>query len=90
MQRNLNARIETMVPITNPTVHEQILGQIMWANLADNANSWILQPDNTYIKNINKETRFSAHEYFIDNPSLSGRGKALKSKKSGYIPVPGL
>ena len=90
MQRNLNARIEIMIPITNPTVHEQILGQIMWANLADNANSWILQPDNTYIKNINEETRFSAHEYFIDNPSLSGRGKALKSKKSRYIPVPGL
>ena len=90
MQRNLNARIETMIPITNPTVHEQVLGQIMWANLADNTNSWILQSDDTYIRNKNNEKSFSAHEYFINNPSLSGRGTALKSKNSGYLKVPGL
>ena len=90
MQRNLNARIETMIPITNPTVHEQVLGQIMWANLADNTNSWILQSDDTYIRNKNNEKSFSAHEYFINNPSLSGRGTALKSKNFGYLKVPGL
>ena len=77
MTRNLDRRIETFIPITNSTVHEQILNQIMISYLKDNQNSWILQPNGDYLKeNIDKS--FSAHKFFIKNPSLSGRGSSLK------------
>ncbi len=76
MPRNFDSRVEVMVPITNATVHEQIMGQILVANLADSEQSWILNQECIYLRN-NANTKFNTHRYFIDNPSLSGRGKAL-------------
>ena len=79
MPRNLNRRIETLVPVESPTVHNQVLDQIMMANLLDNANSWELLATGRYVrvKPGTDKPRFSAHEYFMENPSLSGRGAAL-------------
>jgi len=77
MPRNLNRRIETLVPVESPTVHNQVLDQIMMANLLDNTNSWELQSTGRYVRVKSDEARFSAHEYFMQNPSLSGRGAAL-------------
>ncbi|ROT96339.1 RNA degradosome polyphosphate kinase [Histidinibacterium lentulum] len=85
MGRNLNRRVETLVEATNPTVKAQITEQIMAANMADTAQSWVMRPDGGFFRAVPQDpgTAFSCHRFFMENPSLSGRGRA----GAGDVPV---
>ncbi len=90
MPRNLDRRVEALVPIENPTVHEQVLNQIMLALLKDQAQTWHMMSDSTYVRDpmAMANDAFSAHTYFMTNPSLSGRGRALKIDQPRSVVVP--
>ncbi len=81
MTRNIVNRVETFVPIENHTVHQQVLDQIMVANINDNLQSWTLDSGGLFARDEAGDAPFSAHDYFMNNPSLSGQGSALDQAK---------
>jgi polyphosphate kinase len=81
MPRNFDWRVESLVPVENATVHRQVLDEIMIANLKDTAQSWQLDGDGVYRRTVVEGEAFSAHTYFMTNPSLSGRGSALRREQ---------
>ena len=83
MPRNLDRRVEHFVPIENETVHRQVQVEIMGANLRDVKNSWELEPSGRFVRVKAAATDFSAHTYFMTNPSLSGRGSAVRRPRAG-------
>lgn len=87
MPRNFDYRVESLVQIDNPTVHKQIMNQILVANLKDNRQSWKLMPDGNYERVDSGDKHFNAHTYFMNNPSLSGRGEAI-NEEDGVGPLP--
>src|SRR5690606_30546386 len=90
MDRNLTRRVEALVEIVNPTVHAQIIDQVMAANLRDEAQSWVLMPDGAFVRARGEEDEelFSAHEFFMKYPSLSGRGRSGAEDAPRLTPVP--
>jgi polyphosphate kinase len=88
MPRNFDWRVEALVPIENPTVHEQVQDQIMVANLRDVAQSWSLAADGAFTRLAGGADGLSAHRFFMTNPSLSGRGRALRKTERAPRLVP--
>jgi polyphosphate kinase len=80
MPRNLDRRLEHFIPIENQTVRRQVMEEIMVSNLKDDTNSWELREDGNYIRVTEAEAPFSAHKYFMTNPSLSGMGSGMKKE----------
>ena len=80
MPRNLDGRVETLVPIENSTVRRQIVDRILWSSLNDDTNCWLMGADGSYARRETGKKPFSSQHYLMTNPSLSGRGSALKKK----------